>query len=84
MQGSGEGEIDWNESAQHLPICKSVDRQGHVQPNNPMTNDVFFQVFTNLFKFEYSYVRKSTHMIRRELGKQIDGEHVTAARLVNY
>ena len=84
MQGSGEGEIEWNESAQRLPICRKVDRQGHVHPTDPMTDGAFFKVFTNLFKGEYDNIRNSAHMIRRELGKQIDGERVTAARLVNY
>lgn len=75
LKGSGDGPIEWNKAALNIPICRSVDRQGVVHDTKPMTECVFLGIFKKLFMAEYAYSRASMHMIRREIGKQLDGKH---------
>lgn len=72
MEGNGDGPIEWNNALQDLPICRAVDRQGVVHPTKPMSFSVFGTILRRLLKREYEYDRASIHMIRRELGKQLD------------
>ena len=75
LDGDGDGPIEWNANALELCICRAIDREGNVDPSKPMTDSVFSAIFTRIFMSEYSYTRASMHMIRRELGKQLDGRH---------
>lgn len=74
MHGDGDGPIVWNDRVQDLYICQAVDRQGVIQPTKPMSWSIFEDAFRSLFMSEYIYVRGSMHMIRRELGKQLDSK----------
>lgn len=75
INSGGDGQVEWTESARDLPICRQVDRQGNVHPTRAMTFTVFASIFRGLLLQEgYFEVSASMHMIRRELGKQLDGE----------
>lgn len=58
-----------------------MDQEGAVDDTKPMTDDVFIEMF-QMFLMQAGYssvpgyllVPGSVHMIRRELGKQLDGE----------
>lgn len=87
IKNGGEGHVEWNERCRDLAICRSVDKQGDVHDTQPMTEDVFIEMF-KMFLIQagyssvpgYLFQPGSIHMIRRELGKQLDGESV--ARLI--
>lgn len=74
LEGKGDGPIEWNEAAQELPVCRAVDRNGSLT-SKAMTFPVFERVLKQLFMVEYDYIRASMHMIRRELGLQLDSKH---------
>lgn len=75
MAGTGDGPILWNNAVKDIPICRQVTRQGVVHPTEPMSAAVFDTAFKKLFMSEYIYVRASMHMIRRQVGKAIDGKY---------
>lgn len=75
LKGNGDGPIEWNAAALETPICRSVNRQGTVDDTKPMSEFVFLGIFKKLFMAEYDYSRASMHMIRREIGKQLDGKY---------
>lgn len=81
LENGGEGQVEWNERCRDLAVCRRVDKQGAVDDTKPMTDDVFIEMF-QMFLMQAGYssvpgyllVPGSIHMIRRELGKQLDGE----------
>jgi hypothetical protein len=74
MEGNGDGPIEWTDASQDLPVCRAVDRQGAIT-TNAMTADEFLSVFKKLFMGEYLYARGSMNMIRRAVGKELDGTY---------
>ncbi|OAQ57905.2 hypothetical protein VFPPC_11363 [Pochonia chlamydosporia 170] len=80
LKGNGDGPIEWNAAALETPICRSVNRQGTVDDTKPMSEFVFLGIFKKLFMAEYDYSRASMHMIRREIGKQLDERYTEVER----
>lgn len=74
LNGRGDGPIEWNAAALELPVCRSVNRNGCLT-SEAMTFAVFERVLKKVFMGEYNFDRASMHMIRRELGKQLDSEY---------
>lgn len=83
LEGKGDGPIEWNEAVQELPVCRAVDRNG-LLTSKPMTFPVFERVLKRIFMVEYDYIRASMHMIRRELGKQLDSKHHNILQKLNF
>ncbi|RMD39438.1 hypothetical protein DV735_g5698, partial [Chaetothyriales sp. CBS 134920] len=81
LKNGGDGQVEWNKSARDLPVCRQVDRQGNVHPTKAMTFAVFASIFRGLLLQEgYFEVSVSMHMIRRELGKQLDERYTETER----
>ncbi|KAI8682541.1 hypothetical protein NCS56_00377300 [Fusarium sp. Ph1] len=81
LKNGGDGQVKWNKSARDLPVCRQVDRQGNVHPTKAMTFAVFESIFRGLLLQEgYFEVSVSMHMIRRELGKQLDERYTETER----
>ncbi|KFA77150.1 hypothetical protein S40288_10234 [Stachybotrys chartarum IBT 40288] len=80
LQGDGDGPIEWNEDVQDHYICQLVDRQGTLDPTKPMSPSLFDQTMRQLFMSEYDQARVSMHMVRRELGKQLDERYTETER----
>ncbi|KAG5777840.1 hypothetical protein H9Q73_008508 [Fusarium xylarioides] len=81
IKSSGEGQVDWAEKCLDLPVCRRVNRKGDVDDTQPMTPDSFITMFkTFMMQAGYAAIPGSLfppgsiHMIRRELGKQLDGK----------
>ncbi|RKK18157.1 hypothetical protein BFJ66_g971 [Fusarium oxysporum f. sp. cepae] len=87
MENGGEGHVEWSKQCRDLPICRSVDQQGEVHETKPMTQDSFIEMF-KMFLMQagytsipgYLFLPGSIHMIRRELGKQLDGLYTEVER----
>ncbi|KAH7126219.1 hypothetical protein B0J13DRAFT_673061 [Dactylonectria estremocensis] len=87
IENGGEGQVEWNEQCRDLPVCRRVDKQGAVDDTKPMTDDVFIEMF-QMFLMQAGYssvpgyllVPGSIHMIRRELGKQLDARYTEVER----
>ncbi len=74
MEGNGDGPIEWTDASQALPVCRAVDRRGSVT-SSAMTGGEFVSVFKKLFMGEYLYARGSINIIRRAVGKELDGTY---------
>ncbi|CVK92452.1 uncharacterized protein FMAN_07348 [Fusarium mangiferae] len=73
LKNGGAGRVNWNERCRDLPICRSVNHCGDVHYTKLMTEDTFIDMFKTFFmQAGYRDVPGSIHMIRREVGKQID------------
>ena len=72
MEGNGDGPIEWTDASQNLPVCRAVDQQGAIT-TSAITADEFLTVFKKLFIGEYLYTRGSMNVIRRAVGKELDG-----------
>ncbi|PQK12981.1 hypothetical protein BB8028_0003g15960 [Beauveria bassiana] len=79
LNGKGDGSIEWKEAALELPVCRSVDRNGCLT-SEAMTFAVFERVLKKVFMGEYNFDRASMHMIRRDLGKQLDNRYTATER----
>ncbi|RKK94102.1 hypothetical protein BFJ71_g9237 [Fusarium oxysporum] len=87
IKNGGEGQVEWSERCRDLPVCRSVDQQGNVHDTQPMTEDTFIEMF-KMFLMQAGYTSipgylfqpGSIHMIRRELGKQLDGQYTEVER----
>ncbi|SCO84739.1 uncharacterized protein FRV6_08866 [Fusarium oxysporum] len=87
IENGGEGQVEWSERCRDLPICRSLDQQGDVHNTQPMTEATFIEMF-KMFLMQAGYTSipgylfqpGSIHMIRRELGKQLDGQYTEVER----
>ncbi|KAG5744264.1 hypothetical protein H9Q70_013031 [Fusarium xylarioides] len=87
IKSSGEGQVDWAEKCLDLPVCRRVNRKGDVDDTQPMTPDSFITMFkTFMMQAGYAAIPGSLfppgsiHMIRRELGKQLDERYTEVER----
>ncbi|XEV05763.1 hypothetical protein FSHL1_011050 [Fusarium sambucinum] len=87
MENGGEGHVEWSKQCRDLPICRSVDQQGEVHDTKPMNQDSFIEMFKTFLMQAgyisipgYLFLPGSIHMIRRELGKQLDGLYTEVER----
>ncbi|KAG7415409.1 hypothetical protein Forpe1208_v006918 [Fusarium oxysporum f. sp. rapae] len=87
IKNGGEGQVEWSERCRDLPVCRSVDQQGDVYDTQAMTEDTFIDMF-KMFLMQVGYTLIPgylfqpglIHMIRRELGKQLDGQYTEVER----
>ncbi|KAG5787880.1 hypothetical protein H9Q69_013047 [Fusarium xylarioides] len=87
IKSGGEGQVDWAEKCLDLPVCRRVNRKGDVDDTQPMTPDSFITMFkTFMMQAGYAAIPGSLfppgsiHMIRRELGKQLDERYTEVER----
>ncbi|KAG4258505.1 hypothetical protein FPRO03_03459 [Fusarium proliferatum] len=81
LENGGSGQVQWNERCRDLPICRSVNHNGDVHDMKPMTESTFMDMFKMFFmQAGYTDVPGSIHMIRREVGKQIDKRYTEVER----
>ncbi|KAG5758935.1 hypothetical protein H9Q72_012934 [Fusarium xylarioides] len=87
IKSGGEGQVDWAKKCLDLPVCRRVNRKGDVDDTQPMTPDSFITMFkTFMMQAGYAAIPGSLfppgsiHMIRRELGKQLDERYTEVER----
>jgi hypothetical protein len=73
-EGRDHVSLKWKKEAEDLPLLRHVDRNGHVT-KEPMKKAVFTGLWRSLLLALGYFGFGGVHMIRRALGKTLDGKY---------